>query len=167
MGLQGWSNTLAPCIHEAGHAVVAEALGMRIVHMQVSEDGSGVTTPSPHGSEHLIGEAGAHREAQIALAGTAAETRYCNMVGYPDEPGYHPVHGRHGDRERTWRAVRECCEGDDGRASRLLSELRVVVDELVARNFDVITILAIALEAAGEDGLSGNVLAEMLQSASA
>lgn len=114
------TNRLAPCIHEAGHAAVAELLGMRIVYMQTSEDGSGVTTPSPVGSVHLTGAAGDRRQIQIAVAGTAAEVRYCDLVGYPDDPGFHPMHGRHGDGERAWRAAQSACNGDlNPRASDL------------------------------------------------
>jgi hypothetical protein len=141
-------------------------LGMNVISVQSFADGSGVTTPTQEGSVLLVGEASARREIQIALAGASAEYRYCEMVGFPEEAGFHPIHGKHHDDERAWNAAKIGCGGDVARAAQMLKELRPRVEVISAHNIDAIITLATALQGADDGSLSGAALRELLAASS-
>ena len=105
---------MAPCVHEAGHAVIAHLLGGRVAFVMVAPDGSGesnISLPDPR------------REVVGRLAGRAAEQRYWDqMGGGPAE--CHPSHGDDHDREAAWTAALRACGGDPATASELLERSR-------------------------------------------
>ena len=133
-----WDIELAPAIHEAGHAVMAHILGMKIDRVTVRKDGSGETVPDPFGSLALNRFESAVREIRIALAGPAAETRYCVLVGYPDNPDHHPDASNDHDTRRARRAAMGVSSDDEMRAFSLIDSLRAQVDEATGPNWDVI-----------------------------
>src|SRR6202789_3058926 len=101
---------MASCVHEAGHAVIANLLGGRVAFVMVAPDGSGESMTSlPDPRREVIGR----------LAGRAAEQRYWDrMGGGPEE--CHPSHSDAHDREAAWVSAQQACPGDLAAASELL-----------------------------------------------
>jgi len=81
-----WNERLAPCVHEAGHAVIAHALGVQVISLITNPDGSG---------QSLIKEADPRTEVKIRVAGVISELRYCELVGVARQiatrPCQHPT----------------------------------------------------------------------------
>ena len=134
-----WDAHIAPCVHEAGHAVIAHVLGARVIGMIVNHDGSG---------ESKIETAEPRAEVHIRLAGYIAELRYCESVG--DCPSdRHPSLSRSDDNERAWVAAQEACAGDLSAASALLNEARGTVTTTVTEEWARIERIALALSGTG------------------
>ena len=133
---------MAPCIHEAGHAVVAHLLGICIDCVLVTPEGAGETRLAEKGTIPLSPPDSDRREIQIALAGEIAETRYCEIVGLPETPGQHPRWGRDQDNHRAHMVSVKTVGGDYERAQELITDLRPRVEVEVERNWDQIVQLA-------------------------
>ena len=159
-----WNERVAPAIHEAGHAVMAHVQGMNVTRLFVRTDGSGEMEISPIGSVLLHGEESAIRQVQVALAGAAAEYHYCELMGYPDDVGCHPMFGKEHDEQRAWRAAQDGCAGDMERAQQMVQGSRIDVDQATLRNWGVIVELAEAV--LREGNLSGAALTQFLARAS-
>src|ERR1039458_3153454 len=123
-----WNERMAPCAHEAGHAVIAHALGARVAHVRIADGGAGsgdslISTDDPRTSVH------------VRVAGYPAELRYCEMVG--DCPAdRHPMHSAHDDNERAWALAQKVCPGDLAAAAALLAQARETVGKMVEREWD-------------------------------
>ena len=123
----GWSERIAPCVHEAGHAVIADVLGGVVAFVQVARgDGSG---------ESNIRIEDPRNEAIGRLAGSAAERRYNDLVG-GCPPDRHPELSDHDDRDRALAAAQRACPGDLLAASDLLAESRTKAEVMVQAEWD-------------------------------
>lgn len=132
-----WRSRMAPCVHEAGHAVIAHALGGTIAHVRVSLDGEGrgdsfISLPNP--SDQVIGR----------LAGLPAEQRYCDFVG-DCPPDRNPSLSAHNDKEGAWDAARQAFPDDLRAASELLAQSGDTAREMVDSQWDRIQRVALAL----------------------
>jgi hypothetical protein len=129
---------MAPCVHEAGHAVIAHVLGGRIGHVRIASEADG------SGDALIEGIDEPRTKLIVRLAGLPAERRYCEMVG--DCPTYRdPMYSAHDDKERAWILAREIYPGDTLKASNLLKASRATAQTLVQEKWDRIELVAIAL----------------------
>jgi hypothetical protein len=145
-----WNERLAPCVHEAGHAVIAHALGVQVISLITNPDGSG---------QSLIKEADPRTEVKIRVAGVISELRYCELVG-GCPPDRHPTLSTSDDNERAWAAAKELCSGSLAAASTLLVNMQSDVETMVAGWWSRIERVAIALCEAGR--LTSQPLADLL-----
>lgn len=143
---------MAPCVHEAGHAVIAHLLGASVAGIVVNDDGSG---------ESKIGHAKPRISVHIRVAGYIAELRYCGLVG--DCPAdRHPSLSTSDDNERAWASAQETCPGNLVAASALLSEAKETVATMVADEWSRIERVALALVNSPNGRLMSGPLAALL-----
>lgn len=146
-----WDARLAPSMHEAGHVVVAHRLGVRIECVYVLPDGSG-RTDAP--------TANVEQDIQIRLSGGIAEERYCTLVGLSDDPGKHPMHGKHDDEMQAFQAAKRACDNDLLRARALVDKMRPLAEAAIDQNWD--SVVRIALLIRDEGNVSIPILYEAL-----
>jgi hypothetical protein len=129
---------MAPCVHEAGHAVIAHVLGGRVRHVRIDTEADGSGDSEIGGIEDL------RTKLIVRLAGLPAERRYCEMVG--DCPtDRDPLYSAHDDKARAGVLAREVYPGDTAKASKLLKASRATAQTLVQEKWDRIESVAIAL----------------------
>jgi hypothetical protein len=145
---------MAPCVHEAGHAVIAHILGARVAHVRVADGGVG-------SGDSLISTVDPRISVQVRVAGYPAELHYCEMVG--DCPAdRHPMHSAHDDDERAWALAQEVCPEDLAGAGALLEQARETVGKMVEREWDRIERVARALFDSPDGILHIGPLSELL-----
>jgi len=145
---------MAPCVHEAGHAVIAHLLGARVAHVRIAGGGVG-------SGDSLIGTEEPRISVYVRVAGYPAELRYCEMVG--DCPAdRHPIHSAHDDDERAWASAQEACPGDIAAAAALLTEARESVGMMVAQEWGRIERVARALFDSPDGFLQSGLLSLLL-----
>jgi hypothetical protein len=142
-----WDERMAPCVHEAAHAVIAADLGVFVFEVVVAGDGEGAMTPDVCSDEQQV---------YTALAGSAAEMRYCKLVGFPPDPGRRPEVGRWGDHEHAWAAAQRARPDDIWEARDFLANARVTVDQKVETLWE--SIVRLALELYRKSSISGDNL---------
>jgi hypothetical protein len=143
---------MQPCIHEAGHAVVAHLLDCRVAFVLVARDGSG---------ESRIAATEPRCEVVGRLAGRIAEERYWDRTGGgPAE--CHPAHADTHDREAAWAAAQLACEGDLRAAHELLEESRATAAEMVDAEWTHIENVARAVYESPDRRLLGSVFLSMM-----
>jgi hypothetical protein len=145
---------MAPCVHEAGHAVIGHLLGARVAYVRIAGGGAG-------SGDSLIGTDEPRISAHVRVAGYPAELRYCEMVG--DCPAdRHPMHSAHDDNERAWASAQEACPGDMAAAVALLAEARETVRGMVTQEWGRIERVARALFDSPDGVIHSGPLSELL-----
>ncbi len=148
-----WGERMAPCVHEAGHAVIAHVLGGRVAWVRVAPDGSGdahIALPDPRGQ--VVGR----------LAGRPAELHYWDLVGGgPAE--CHPSRSDTDDRAEAWAAAQRACPGDLAAASELLAKSAETAAEMVEAHWSRIESVAQAVYESPDRRLLGSVFLSMME----
>jgi hypothetical protein len=146
----GWDARTASSIHESAHAIIAARLGVPVDVVWIGADGGGETRAPT---------SDVRKEVQISLAGGAAELKYCETVGFPEDSGRHPRWGRITDEKRAFDAATASL-GDPAAGKRLVDECRQAADRIVEREWDAIVSMAADLKEVGN--LSGAPLQRAL-----
>lgn len=152
--LISWNERLQPCIHEAGHAVVAHGLGVDVFDLWVNfGHGSGVCNSGL--TDHQT-------SVHVRLAGSVAELHYWNQVG-GGPADRHPMHSAHDDNEKAWAEAQAAFPGDTAAASRLLDEAKTAVPVLVVENWGRIERVATAASQTTNGILKHRTLMDLLE----
>jgi hypothetical protein len=148
-----WDERMQPCVHEAGHAVVAHRLGGRVAFVMVAPNSSGESRTTITEPE---------REVVGRSAGRLAEQRYWHLTGgAPAE--CHPMYGDTDDRARAWEAAQLAYPDDVGAATALVQQSCVTAAEMVDADWDLIRAVARAVCESPERRLLGSVFLSMME----
>jgi hypothetical protein len=138
-------NPYLVAIHEAGHVVVADRLGLRVRRVKLEDGGGGaywLRGPWPDNPEILL------REAQTLLAGPLAETKVRPLSAEERLEAWHYGHWQV-DRSNALHAICKAlyCDADAEHrsTSRTLTRLFKRTNKLVLEHWDAITTVAEAL----------------------
>ena len=141
------------CFHEAGHAVIAHALGGRVQFVSVAPDGSGLTPISlSDPKDKVVGR----------LAGRPAERRYCDLVGgCPPEcdPSLHDCD----DRREASAAAELTYPGDPRAIAELLTGSGDTATQMVEAEWSRIESVARAVYESPNGRLLGSVFFSMME----
>lgn len=125
----------ATAYHEAGHAIIAHALGIRVYKVSIvpGEDYSGVCAQAGFNG-YFAKPHEFYRRTTAALAGIEAQRRYCHQ----SIRSYHT----HSDYSRVATYAVEASQGDSKEADALIAWLRIRTANLVRFYWPAIEALA-------------------------
>lgn len=148
-----WDERLAPCIHEAGHAVIAHTLGVQVIDLHVNfGPGDGVCN---------IALTDLRTSIHICLSGPSAEMHYFEGAdGCPAER--HPLHSATTDRKQAWERAQLVYPGNLGAAQRLRNEARDVVAVMVEDHWERIERIGLAASQTPDGVLRHGTLRRLL-----